>query len=99
MKMPKNVDLSKSINREKVIEPSIANNEKNIECPPLFLSLNLIYSEAIVIHTCAANLTVACSTCLKESLACSKPATKSTSTATHCVEYFYYIQALLSCLL
>ena len=35
MKMPKNVDLSKSINREKVIEPSIANNEKNIECPPL----------------------------------------------------------------
>ncbi len=33
--MPKNVDLSKSINREKVIEPSIANNEKNIECPPL----------------------------------------------------------------
>ncbi len=37
MKMPKNVDLSKSINREKVIEPSIANNEKNIECPPLRL--------------------------------------------------------------
>ena len=35
MKMSKNVDLSKSINREKVIEPSIANNEKNIECPPL----------------------------------------------------------------
>jgi hypothetical protein len=35
MKMPKNVDLSKSINREKVIEPSIANNEKNIGCPPL----------------------------------------------------------------
>jgi hypothetical protein len=35
MKMPKNVDLFKSINREKVIEPSIANNEKNIECPPL----------------------------------------------------------------
>ena len=35
MKMPKNVDFSKSINREKVIEPSIANNEKNIECPPL----------------------------------------------------------------
>jgi hypothetical protein len=35
MKMPKNVVLSKSINREKVIEPSIANNEKNIECPPL----------------------------------------------------------------
>jgi hypothetical protein len=33
--MPKNVDLSKSINREKVIEPSIANNEKNIGCPPL----------------------------------------------------------------
>jgi hypothetical protein len=26
--MPKNIDLSKSINREKVIEPSIANNEK-----------------------------------------------------------------------
>jgi hypothetical protein len=24
-----------SINREKVIEPSIANNEKNIGCPPL----------------------------------------------------------------
>jgi hypothetical protein len=38
MKMPKNVDLSKSINREKVIEPSIANNEKNIECPPLRFS-------------------------------------------------------------
>jgi hypothetical protein len=38
MKMPKNVDLSKSINREKVIEPSIANNEKNIECPPLLVS-------------------------------------------------------------
>jgi hypothetical protein len=35
MKMPKNVDLLKSINREKVIEPSIANNEKNIGCPPL----------------------------------------------------------------
>jgi hypothetical protein len=35
MKMPKNVGLSKSISREKVIEPSIANNEKNIECPPL----------------------------------------------------------------
>ena len=35
MKMPKNVDLSKSINREKVIEPTIANNEKNIGCPPL----------------------------------------------------------------
>jgi hypothetical protein len=35
--MPKNVDLSKSINREKVIEPSIANNEKNIECPPLLI--------------------------------------------------------------
>jgi hypothetical protein len=37
MKMPKNVDLSKSINREKVIEPSIANNEKNIGCPPLVI--------------------------------------------------------------
>ncbi len=38
MKMPKNVDLSKSINREKVNEPLIANNEKNIECPPLRIS-------------------------------------------------------------
>jgi hypothetical protein len=38
MKMPKKVDLSKSINREKVIEPSIANNEKNIECPPLAIT-------------------------------------------------------------
>ncbi len=41
MKMPKNVDLSKSINREKVIEPSIANNEKNIRCPPLWATLDL----------------------------------------------------------
>jgi hypothetical protein len=41
MKMPKNVDLSKSINREKVIEPSIANNEKNIECPPLLQTEDL----------------------------------------------------------
>jgi hypothetical protein len=38
--MPKNVDLSKSINREKVIEPSIANNEKNIECPPDILRIH-----------------------------------------------------------
>ena len=43
MKMPKNVDLSKSINREKVIEPSIANNEKNIECPPLTKSLRVLF--------------------------------------------------------
>jgi hypothetical protein len=50
MKMPKNVDLSKSINREKVIEPSIANNEKNIECPPLVFSqfYNKIYVDFIV---------------------------------------------------
>ena len=39
--MPKNVDLSKSINREKVIEPSIANNEKNIGCPPLLMQLSV----------------------------------------------------------
>jgi hypothetical protein len=42
MKMPKNVDLSKSINREKVIEPSIANNEKNIGCPPLLNNNNTL---------------------------------------------------------
>jgi hypothetical protein len=45
MKMPKNVDLSKSINREKVIEPSIANNEKNIECPPLIGGLACVRGE------------------------------------------------------
>jgi hypothetical protein len=40
-----------------------------------------------------------CSTCLKEGLGRSKPATNSrTSTLTHCVD-FYYIQALLNCLL
>ncbi len=42
MKMPKNVDLSKLINREKVIEPSIANNEKNIGCPPLTIRIYTI---------------------------------------------------------
>ncbi len=49
MKMPKNVDLSKSINREKVIEPSIANNEKNIGCPPL-LFLILVIRRVRVIY-------------------------------------------------
>ena len=47
MKMPKNIDLSKSINREKVIEPSIANNEKNIECPPLwnmYINVSFVFS-------------------------------------------------------
>ena len=36
-----------------------------------------------------------------KSLGPSKPATKSQiqSLATHCVDYFYYIQALLNCLL
>ncbi len=35
LQISKNFDLSKSNNREKVIEPSIANHEKNIGCPPL----------------------------------------------------------------
>ncbi len=35
LQIPKNLDLSKSNNRKKVIEPSIANHEKNIGCPPL----------------------------------------------------------------
>jgi hypothetical protein len=35
LQIPKNLDLSKSSNRKKVIEPSIANHEKNIGCPPL----------------------------------------------------------------
>jgi hypothetical protein len=36
LQIPKNLDLSKSNNRKKVIEPSIENHEKNIGCPPLF---------------------------------------------------------------
>ena len=35
LQIPKNLDLSKSNNMKKVIEPSIANHEKNIGCPPL----------------------------------------------------------------
>jgi len=31
--------VGERVNREKVIEPSIANNEKNIECPPLDIRL------------------------------------------------------------
>jgi hypothetical protein len=36
-----------------------------------------------------------------KSLGCSKPVTNSQiqAIATHCVDYFYYIQALLNCLL
>jgi hypothetical protein len=52
MKMPKNVDLSKSINREKVIEPSIANNEKNIECPPLEIRIRIHISVAYIHDAC-----------------------------------------------
>jgi hypothetical protein len=37
LQIPKNVNLSKSINRKKVFEPSIANYEKNIGCPPLLV--------------------------------------------------------------
>ncbi len=58
MKMPKNVDLSKSINREKVIEPSIANNEKNIECPPLVFILT---GAATTQYLCTAVTTTLCS--------------------------------------
>ena len=52
MKMPKNVDLSKSINSEKVIEPSIANNEKNIECPPLEIRIRIHISVAYIHDAC-----------------------------------------------
>jgi hypothetical protein len=34
--IPKNLDLSKSNNRKKVVEPSTSNHEKNIGRPPLF---------------------------------------------------------------
>jgi hypothetical protein len=37
LQIPKILDLSKSNNREKVIEPSTANHEKNIGCPPLMI--------------------------------------------------------------
>jgi hypothetical protein len=39
LQIPKNRDLSKSNNRKKVIEPSIANHEKNIGCPPLHINI------------------------------------------------------------
>ncbi len=47
LQIPKNVDLSKSMNRKKVIEPSIANYEKNIGCPPLLIYLYLVFFSSI----------------------------------------------------
>jgi hypothetical protein len=41
--IPKNLNLSKSNNRKKFVEPSTSNHEKNIGCPPLhdeYLSLD-----------------------------------------------------------
>ncbi len=47
LQIPKNVDLSKSMNTKKVIEPSIANYEKNIGCPPLITTLKLRWAPSI----------------------------------------------------
>jgi hypothetical protein len=57
-----------------------------------------MYSNTVVALTETFRYLELCSTCLKEGLGRSKPATYfRTSTLTHCVD-FYYIQALLNCL-
>ncbi len=55
LQIPKNVDLSKSMNRKKVIEPSIVNYEKNIGCPPLINTTTLFSIIIFVLITVNLN--------------------------------------------